>query len=76
MSLVSRLLMAINNFVRKPKSIVEPTTEKPTFYIPTVRFDSSRVTKTVKAELKQNIKLIKEFNKTHYEQVYGNGYGR
>jgi uncharacterized protein with gpF-like domain len=38
--------------------------------IPTVKFDASRVTETVKADLKKNILLLGEIDKTHFEQVY------
>src|SRR5665213_3871854 len=38
--------------------------------IPTVKFDASMVTEAVKADLKQNILLLGDIDKNHFEQVY------
>lgn len=38
--------------------------------IPTVKFDASRVTETVKADLRKNIMLLGEIDKNNFEQVY------
>jgi len=38
--------------------------------IPTVKFDPKRVTEGVKADLKSNIKKIKEFDETNFDQIY------
>jgi hypothetical protein len=38
--------------------------------IPTVKFDSSRVTVTVKIDLAKNISDLREIDKTNFEQVY------
>src|ERR1700733_2951642 len=38
--------------------------------IPTVKFDASRVTETVKADLRKNIMLLEGVNRDHFEQVY------
>lgn len=38
--------------------------------IPTIRFDVSAVTDTVKADLKTNIKLLEEIDKVHFEKLY------
>jgi hypothetical protein len=38
--------------------------------IPTVKFDASRVTETVKADLRKNIMLLEGVNRDHFDQVY------
>ena len=38
--------------------------------IPTVKFDASRVTATVKADIKKNILLLDEIDRAHVDQVY------
>jgi uncharacterized protein with gpF-like domain len=38
--------------------------------IPTVKFDASRVTETVKADLRKNIMLLEGINRDDFEQVY------
>ncbi|HEY5305172.1 MAG TPA: hypothetical protein VIJ52_00695 [Pseudolabrys sp.] len=38
--------------------------------IPTVKFDASMVTEAVKADLKQNILLLGDIDKNHFDQVY------
>jgi len=43
---------------------------KPAYAIPTVKFDPERVTEAVKADLKNNIQKIKEFDETQLDQIY------
>ena len=38
--------------------------------IPTVKFDTSRVTETVKADLRKNVLLLEGIDRNHFEQVY------
>jgi len=38
--------------------------------VPTVRFDPKRVTETVKADLRKNIRKIKEFDAAHFDRIY------
>jgi hypothetical protein len=38
--------------------------------IPTIKFDASRVTDTVKADLRKNILLIEEIDRGHTDQIY------
>jgi hypothetical protein len=38
--------------------------------IPTGKYDASRVTETVKADLRKNIMLLEGINRKHFEQVY------
>jgi hypothetical protein len=38
--------------------------------IPTVHFDPNRVTEEVKADLKNNIKELKDFGESHFEHIY------
>ena len=43
---------------------------EPAYTIPTVKFDSNRVTEAVKADLRSNIQKVKEFDETLLEQIY------
>jgi hypothetical protein len=43
---------------------------EPRFGIPTVKFDATTITKTVKADLKANIKLLPDIDRKHHNQVY------
>ena len=38
--------------------------------IPTVKFDASRVTETVKADIRRNVIALEEVGGTHVDQVY------
>jgi hypothetical protein len=38
--------------------------------ISTVKFDSSRVTETIKADLRKNVMLLEEIDRNHFERVY------
>jgi hypothetical protein len=46
---------------------------EPAYAIPTVKFDPKRVTEAVKTDLKYNIKEIKEFDQSHFDQIYDLG---
>jgi len=46
-------------------SVVEPA-----YAIPTVKFDPDRVTDAVKADLKSSIQKIREFDESHFDQIY------
>lgn len=71
MSIVSKLILAIRGG-GGPKSAVAPAEAmEPAYTIPTVKFDPKRVTEAVKADLKDNIKQIKEFNESNFDKIYG-----
>ena len=38
--------------------------------IPRVKFDVSRITEAVKADLKKNITALEEIDKKHFDQIY------
>jgi len=66
MSTVSKVLEAIQRLSRKATSTVEPT-----YDVPTVKFDASRVTDTVKADLRKNITLLLvEEDRTRFDRIY------
>ena len=44
--------------------------EKQTYGIPTVRFDPTKVTETVKADLRQNIKSLNEVGGGDFDKIY------
>ncbi|MGB8366202.1 MAG: hypothetical protein WCE20_17025, partial [Rhizomicrobium sp.] len=55
----------------EPKPAAAPArAEEPVYAIPTVKFDPKLVTEVVKADLKSDIKKIKEFDESHSEQIY------
>ena len=55
----------------EPKPAVVPASAvEPGYAIPTVKFDPKRVTEAVKTDLKNNIKKIKEFDESHFDQIY------
>ena len=64
MSTASKFFEAIKRFSRKNTSTV-----KPAYRVPTVKFDVSRVTETVKADIRKNIMLLEEIDENHFEQV-------
>jgi hypothetical protein len=66
MSTASKFFEAIKSFSRKNISTVNPA-----YRIPTVTFDVSRVTETVKSDIRKNIMLLEEVDGKHFEQVYG-----
>jgi hypothetical protein len=60
-----------NQTRRETKVHCSPTSAvEPAYAIPTVKFDPKRVTEAVKADLKNNIKEIKEFDQSHFDQIY------
>jgi len=65
MSIASKFLETIKRLSRNSTSIV-----KPAYGIPTVKFDASRVTDTVKADIRKNIMLLEEIDKNYFDQVY------
>jgi uncharacterized protein with gpF-like domain len=70
MSIVSNFMSAIRGG-GEPKPAVAPArTVGPAYTIPTVEFDPKRVTETVKADLKNNIKKTKDFDESHLDQIY------
>ncbi len=52
------------------QKVAPAATVEPTYRIPTVKFDPNRVTEAVKADLKKNVGNIKEFNESHFDQIY------
>jgi hypothetical protein len=38
--------------------------------IPTVKFDTSRVTETIKADLRKNVMLLEGIDRNYFEQIY------
>ena len=70
MSIFSKLMSAFSGG-REPTATVAPArTVEPAYTIPTVKFDSNRVTEAVKADLRSNIQKVKEFDETLLEQIY------
>lgn len=65
MSTFSKILEAIKRLARKTES-----TEKPSYGIPTVKFDSSQVTDTIKAEIRKNVESIKGVSSEYFDQIY------
>lgn len=56
---------------KKPKpAVASARAAEPAYAIPTVKFDPNRVTEAVKADLKINIKEVKEFDESHFDQIY------
>jgi hypothetical protein len=53
-----------------PAEAIEPADSKQRHSMPTVRFDPSRVTDSVKADLMQNIKLLKDVEKPYHQRIY------
>ena len=65
MSIAARFFEAIKRLGRQPAGTI-----KPTYGIPTVKFDASMVTDTVKADIRRNIMLLEEIDKNHFARVY------
>jgi hypothetical protein len=65
MSTFSKVFEAIQRLSRKATSTV-----KPTYGVPTVKFDASRITDTVKADLRKNITLLAEVDRSHFDRIY------
>jgi hypothetical protein len=70
MSIFSKLLSVIRG-AGEPKPAAAPARAvEPAYAIPTVKFDAKRVTDAIKADLKMNIKKIKDFDESHFDQIY------
>jgi hypothetical protein len=66
MSLLPKWLTARKN----PEAPAEEAPTKPAYAIPTIKFDKSLVTETVKADLRENIAEVKDFEKKHLDAIY------
>jgi hypothetical protein len=44
--------------------------EKPSYGLPTIKFDPARVTSTVKADLRRNIKALADVDASQFEKIY------
>jgi len=55
---------------RGPRGQKNPEPGQQTYAIPTIKFDSAKVTETVKADLKQNIKSLKEVGAGDFDKIY------
>jgi hypothetical protein len=62
MPVISKFLEAIFGSRKSPA--------EPAYGIPTVKFDASRVTEAVRADIKKNIKVIEEIDQNHFDKVY------
>jgi hypothetical protein len=65
MSKASKFFQLFRRIDRGSKNAAEPA-----YSIPTVKFDASRVTNTVKASLRKEITLLEEIDRNHLDQVY------
>ena len=65
MSTASKFFEAIKRFSR-----ISTSTINHAYRIPTVTFDVSKVTETVKSDIRRNIILLEEIDESHFEQVY------
>jgi hypothetical protein len=65
MSVAAKFFEAIKRLGRKPTSTVMPS-----YGIPTVNFDASRVTDAVKADIMKNIMLLEGIDKNQFDRVY------
>ena len=70
MPILSKLLSAIRGGAEPKPAVAPARAVEPAYAIPTVKFDPKRVTEAVKADLKNNIKKLKEFDETHFDQIY------
>ena len=70
MSIISKLLSAIRGGGKPKPAVATVRAVEPAYAVPTVKFDPKRVTEAVKADLKNNIKKIKEFDESHFDQIY------
>jgi len=67
--LIANLLSAVwGSPTEPPPGVASTVTGKPS--MPTVKFDPSRVTAPIKADLKENIRKIAEFDDTHCDRIY------
>ena len=65
MSTPSKFFNLLERFGRKSQSTV-----KPTYSVATVKFDASKVTHAVKADIKENIMLLEDIDRGRFDQVY------
>ena len=79
MSILSKLVAAFSGSGEPKPAMVSDRTLGPAVGvrfpaaahgIPTVRFDSKLVTEAIKADLRDNINKIKEFEAVHFDQIY------
>jgi hypothetical protein len=70
MSILSKLMSAIRGGGKSTLGAAPAEAAEPVLVIPTVKFDSKWVTEAVKADLEKNIKKIKEFDESNFDQIY------
>jgi len=70
MWILSKLMSVIKGGARPKITTAAPITGQTGHTIPTVKFDPTRVTETVKIDLKSNIKKIREFDESSFEKIY------
>ena len=70
MSIVSKLMSAIRGGGKPRLGVAPAGAAEPPHVIPTVKFDPARVTEAVKADLKKNIRKIKEFDESHFDRIF------
>jgi uncharacterized protein with gpF-like domain len=52
------------------QEVAPAATVEPIYSIPTVKFDPKRVTEQIKADLTKNIRGTKEFDESHFDEIY------
>ena len=67
---MSRITRFIQRIIRSMRSDRASIPERARYGIPTVKFDSSRVTDAVKADLAKNIALLEDINKRDFGYVF------
>lgn len=70
MDIFSKLLAVIRGDARPKIASADPISGQAGYKVPTVKFDTERVTEAVKVDLKNNIKKIKEFDESSFEKIY------
>jgi uncharacterized protein with gpF-like domain len=70
MSILSKVMSAIRGRKESEPTAGPARTVEPAHTVPTVKFDPRRVTDAVKADLQKNIHNIKEFDESHFDQIY------
>jgi uncharacterized protein with gpF-like domain len=69
MSILARFISAISS-TKKPKVAVSRDPSKHPLTLPTVKFDPKRVDDEVKADLSTNIRKMREFDESNFDQIY------
>jgi len=69
MSIASKFMSAIRGH-GEPQAVTPTKAAAQRYSLPTVQFDSARVTSEVKADLRNNVEAIKEFERSHFDQIY------